>query len=222
MHYFLFYIEILHFLNKVTQKERKKERKRKKIKKLCSIKILYCNKSQALTSYLTSILTSSKHKWGTISHMPTAYVGNMHKMLLFASILRINYFIYTFTISSHFKLHLSFFIDTYFIWNTHVSLSKKNSHHLVCQTTSVGNHMLLNYGINKNAQTYDLIDAEIWRWQYPLHWQGEKNWSLGRMKVLKTVFYVHSILLPTHALMIKNIHSSHSKPHTLKMSVMPN
>jgi hypothetical protein len=30
MHYFLFYIEILHFLNKFTQKERKKERKRKK------------------------------------------------------------------------------------------------------------------------------------------------------------------------------------------------
>jgi len=29
MHYFLFYTEILHFLNKVTQKERKEERKRK-------------------------------------------------------------------------------------------------------------------------------------------------------------------------------------------------
>lgn len=154
------------------QSHSKRKEERKKIKKLCSFKILYCNKSQVLTSYLTSILTSSKHEWGTISHVPTAYVGNMYKMLLFASTLRINYFTYTFTISSHFKLHLSFFIDTYFIWNTHVSFSKKNSHHLVCQTTSAGNHMLLNYGING------------------IHWQGEKNWSLGRMKVLKTVFYV--------------------------------
>jgi hypothetical protein len=86
-------------------------------------------------------------------------VRNMHKMLLITSILSIIYFTYTFQYS-HISNYIYLSLLTFTLFETHVSFSKKTLLHLVCQTTSAGNHMLLNYGIQDELMTYLILKSE--------------------------------------------------------------
>lgn len=134
------------------RKEGRKKEKRKKIKKLCSFKILYCNISQVLNSILqVHSLLVSMNEAPFLMCLPCMYAACTKCCFLqpywelFTSFIHLQY--------PHIWNYIYLSLLTFTLFEKHVSFSKKNLLYLVCQTTSAGNHMLLNYGTQDELKT---------------------------------------------------------------------